>query len=243
MSTKKQKKKFACAHPPQTGPYKVQPKKGGWSQFGTDACILGISIGQDYHEGDKFACLVDWAKNRFERVEIMVADSLQRHNFIYARDIDHDEAYTLSIKAGDEWLARQKDVIAGTDIFRWNDFLGLPKTQNYYQNLSQEYETNLKMRHHLDKVIKGMYMRLYKRDPKAHSLDRFKDFYQTSKAYLLEEAAVNSYIDLQKKTPVIYPGELIFDCTIDDNSRGIRPMKHFVSVTLIRNKSYWKKAA
>ena len=41
------------------------------------SCTLGISVGQPYHEGDKFAATVEWAARHFEHIRVDVSDTLQ----------------------------------------------------------------------------------------------------------------------------------------------------------------------
>ena len=46
-------------------------------------CTVGtllISVGQPYHEGEKFASTVEWAARHFECLHVLIADTLQRHN-------------------------------------------------------------------------------------------------------------------------------------------------------------------
>ena len=59
-----------------SNPYKlVTLRSPGWAAY--SAATLLISVGQPYHEGEKFAATVAWASRHFERVH---ADTLQRHN-------------------------------------------------------------------------------------------------------------------------------------------------------------------
>ena len=52
----------------------------GWVDY--RACTLGISVGQPYHEGEKFAATVEWAARHFEEIVVDVSDTLQRHRLI-----------------------------------------------------------------------------------------------------------------------------------------------------------------
>ena len=40
------------------------------------SCTLGISVGQPYHEGDKFAATLEWAARHFEHIRVDVSDTL-----------------------------------------------------------------------------------------------------------------------------------------------------------------------
>ena len=43
------------------------------------ACILPISVGQQYHEGDKFAATIELINVTFGECTIVIADTLGRH--------------------------------------------------------------------------------------------------------------------------------------------------------------------
>lgn len=65
--------------PNSSNPYKlVTIRSPGWSAY--KAATLLISVGQSYHEGDKFAVTVAWAARHFEKLHVLGADTLQRHN-------------------------------------------------------------------------------------------------------------------------------------------------------------------
>jgi len=59
--------------------YKVRATRAPNWQRNKDG-IFAISVGKKYHEGDKFYSTIKWAAAHFERLHIIVADTLQRHN-------------------------------------------------------------------------------------------------------------------------------------------------------------------
>ena len=100
-------------------PYKVVTLRSpGWAAF-RDATLL-ISVGQPYHEGDKFAATVDWAARHFERLHVLVADTLQRHN----KPDDWSGRGTAWIERNRAaWAACGREVT----VSRWNEWLARPE--------------------------------------------------------------------------------------------------------------------
>ncbi|MGE3284177.1 MAG: hypothetical protein AB7O13_24800 [Alphaproteobacteria bacterium] len=100
-------------------PYKlVTLHSPGWAAF--DAATLLISVGQPYHEGDKFAATVEWAARHFKRLHILVADTLQRHNET-ADWFARGSAWIERNRAA--WVACQRQVT----VSRWNDWIFKPE--------------------------------------------------------------------------------------------------------------------
>ena len=69
------------------------------------SCTLGISVGQPYHESDKFAATVEWAARHFEHIRVDVSDTLQRHRLI-GEGVPAEKAARASLREGDRWIAR-----------------------------------------------------------------------------------------------------------------------------------------
>jgi hypothetical protein len=99
-------------------------RSGNWQRY--RVARMGISVGQPYHEGDKFRAACEWVSSRFDHVQIMVADTLQRHNMPGG---DTRWNRLLAEQAGDAWLARNQssiDLISNQEILRWDDLLADP---------------------------------------------------------------------------------------------------------------------
>ena len=105
--------------PNSSNPYKlVTIRSPGWSAY--KAATLLISVGQSYHEGDKFAVMVAWAARHFEKLHVLVADSLQRHN-----------APGDWRARGAAWIERNHDAWSScgreVTVSRWDDWLAKPE--------------------------------------------------------------------------------------------------------------------
>ena len=102
-----------------SSPYKlVTIRSPGWSAY--KAATLLISVGQSYHEGEKFAVTVAWAARHFETLHVLVADSLQRHN-----------APGDWRAQGAAWIERNHAAWASCErevtVSHWDDWLAKPE--------------------------------------------------------------------------------------------------------------------
>lgn len=105
--------------------YRAQVKSHcGWQKF--DRARFGISVGKEYHEGEKLKAALDWALPRFKYIEVRVSDTLQRYNLAGG---DTPWNHLISRQAGDAWLARNSHIlekVSGLHLFRWDDVLNDP---------------------------------------------------------------------------------------------------------------------
>jgi len=91
---------------------------------GQDIARLNISVGQEYHEGEKFSAVCDWVSRHFNHSVINICDSLQRHN-LEATGIVPKQAHKMAIANGDAWIDRNQQAIAtlpDVQIVRWDDW-------------------------------------------------------------------------------------------------------------------------
>ena len=65
-------------------------------QVHAPSCLLGVSVGQAYHEGEKFSAAIDLLNQTFSQCLILVCDSLQRHTLMLEhRAMSEEEAYQM----------------------------------------------------------------------------------------------------------------------------------------------------
>lgn len=93
--------------------------------------MLLISIGQSYHEGEKFEATLELVNRKFKCCTLMLADTLQRHNIQAQEGLGTDEAYLESLKRCDDWLERNQAAIHNFldipfNVVRWNEYLDHP---------------------------------------------------------------------------------------------------------------------
>lgn len=95
--------------------------------FRKSQCLLTISVGQEAHEGEKFASTIELVNNSFESCIILIDDSLQRHTMALMSDKGADYFYKKSIDEGNAWLHRNKKFYEKLSILnkiiRWDLWL------------------------------------------------------------------------------------------------------------------------
>lgn len=159
--------------------------KGRQYEYRGSSMILLVSVGADYHEGEKLGATVDLInRGGFAHVTVAVADTLQRHNL----QAGTSGAYDESRRRGDQWLARNRPLLdlltPESDILRWDDALADPRYPRALQDISRAYGSDSAYRSALDSTIDRFVAR---RERDARDIDRIRDGCLT---YLLEEVPI-----------------------------------------------------
>jgi len=192
--------------PPQSGSYAIRVKEGDpWHTY--DTLRLEISVGQDYHEGEKFSCTIDWAKARFKNIVILCNDTLQRYNF--SLNSQHDPQYfrKQTEQDGLNWLKRNKQSLAGIKVVHWDHWLDHPDFAYAIESARDTYRENNHFRSAVDQSISSVYERRLKRNLiKSRQKERF---YQLSLDYLMEETACLALAYQSHPGISAYPGSFL----------------------------------
>ncbi|WP_353110387.1 tRNA-dependent cyclodipeptide synthase [Gordonia sp. (in: high G+C Gram-positive bacteria)] len=159
--------------------------KGVHYEYEGRSTILLVSVGADYHEGEKFGATVDRLnRSGFSRVTVAVADTLQRHNL----DVPPGEAYRLSRRRGDQWIARNRPLLdlltADVDVLRWDTALSDPAYPHALDEVRTAYETNSDYAAAIDSTIDRFVSR---RGNDIPDEERIRNGCRT---YLLEEVPI-----------------------------------------------------
>jgi len=95
--------------------------------FSQSRCLLTISVGQEAHEGEKFATTVDLVNRSFGECTMLIDDSLQRHTMALNTEKNAEDFYDISMLEGDAWLNRNSRIYnritIPLNIIRWNQWL------------------------------------------------------------------------------------------------------------------------
>ena len=209
-------------YPAQDGAYKVKVKSEqsthNWQNF--DHARLQISVGQEYHEGDKLEAMLDWAAPRFETIDLCVNDTLQRFNLIFEHGVSRFRAHDVAREEGDKWVERNRSYITrhpNVRVRRWEDW----KKDLIYK----DYKFKIETLYYSDEAFKGaitdniysIWARRQATNPELYTSERFQDFFEMSKIYLLEEITVFALM-FERKTGIdIYPGTVLFAATAFQN--------------------------
>ena len=170
------------------------------------SCTLGISVGQPYHEGDKFAATVEWAARHFEHIRVDVSDTLQRHRLI-GEGGPAEEAARASLREGDRWIARAMPVLGDCGkpytIVRWNEWLrhtDFPVVHAAYSRLAR---SDAVLSAAIAADIDGFIARQVKHGGGVADMSAVR---AASRAYLIEELAAITLQGRAQRSARIYPG-------------------------------------
>ena len=112
-------------YPPATGAYKVFIKgKSTWQDHKT--ARLHISMGNPKQDGEKLQAMTEWLSHRFDKVILIVSDTLQRHNIAFECGISPEKAWGAASMQGRDWLERNKwaiELISQPVVTLWNEWL------------------------------------------------------------------------------------------------------------------------
>lgn len=191
-----------------------------WQDF--DTVRLEISVGQDYHEGEKLKTAAAWARQNFSRAVLIVGDRIQGYNLSIVEGLSLAVAFGRATRKGDEWLERNQEAIKGMEITRWHDWLSNPAYPANRAAVDALYDNNLRFRDHIDNTVEGFWWR---RNAPTGFNERFK---KLSREFLLEETAVfaTSYKELGGISA--YPGsfletwEMFVNESIDGAPEGLK---------------------
>ncbi len=202
-------------YPAQTGVYSVKVKNGrGWDIYNT--ARLQISVGQEYHEGEKFKATIDWARHRFKKVVVCVNDTLQRFNYLYQDGSSESDAFNKAEAAGREWVERNLSIIRSAqnfEIHRWEDWRRNPEFAYEYEHVQNLYNKDPYIKDMVNhEVLNFWKRRIVKDDGKVGYT--FASFQKASTAYLLEEIAVFFLMFRRDEAADVYPGSVLLPCLL-----------------------------
>ena len=156
------------------------------------SCLLTISVGQEYHEGDKFEATIELINKTFEQCKIMLYDGLQRYTMTLHNPGLPDQFLNAAISEGDEWLKRnapnykQLDIL--TEIIRWDHWLKHPDFFEKKQMVIQAIQNIKEYNQAFEDTIHQYLSRYTKRLPHGTYFNK-KHAYFTCLSYLIEECA------------------------------------------------------
>jgi len=190
---------------PQPDRYRVRVNScPAWVGYRT--CTLGISVGQPYHEGDKFAATVEWAARHFEHIRVDVSDTLQRHRLI-GEGVPPQEAAALSLRAGDQWIERAAPVFGDSGrphtIVRWDAWLRHRDFRAVFDAYSGLAQSDPVLSAAIAGDVDGFLARQAKRVAPVADENWMR---AASRAYLIEELAVITLQGAAECSARIYPG-------------------------------------
>jgi tRNA-dependent cyclodipeptide synthase len=197
-------------------------------EFERSRCFLPISVGQPYHEGEKFAATIRLVNDsNFKECVIVVCDTLQRHTMaIFEPEMDEESLYQKALQNGDAWIERNKSTIETLtipyQIVRWNKWLFSPLYQQKRKIIDEAYDTDAKFKQAFDDTVSQFLDRIKKRR-KAINLSIA---FNKSLEYVKEECVVDVLWIKEQFSFIIYPRprpiakQIVFEKFIEENHEG-----------------------
>ncbi len=154
--------------------------------FLASTCLLPISVGQGYHEGEKFKATIAVVNKHFRDCHIVVCDSLQRFSIEFLEELSAPEAKIVSLARGNEWVHRNNTAISlltiPYKISRWDDWKNHAEFQGWEQCIKNLYAVNEQYRSSINETIE-----LFAKARQGVLIDSV-----LTQKYLMEECAIMS---------------------------------------------------
>jgi hypothetical protein len=222
-------------------------------KFPESACLLTISVGQEYHEGDKFSLTTNLVNNCFREYKIMLYDTLQRYTMALNTSKAPEFYYSHALNEGDLWLSRNKKYYERhqkcIEIIRWDHWLNHPSFEPQKQKIKTLLRTDNRYLSFFENTINAFLDRYISRLIGPYDLFNGKRAYELCMDYLIEECSAlclwpetgadyevypnkrNPAMDATHKHFVLerYPNKL-YSVGIKFKSKGRLSAQKFVSV-------------
>ncbi len=190
------------SYPPASGKYKVFIKGVScWQDH--SVARLQISVGQTNAEGEKFFALTEWASLRFDKIQLIVSDTLQKHNIALKNEIDLETAEKMALFEGEKWLQQNKKAIEIIPahkriVTRWNDWIKHEDYTPIKEKLAKLFTNNEAFRNIVE--LKAYEFCIRTNQDKTVA-------FETSLKYIMEELPAFGVMLKNERAVDIYPGE------------------------------------
>ena len=165
------------------------------AQFKKAKCLLTISVGQEVHEGDKFAATIELVNASFGSCVLLVDDTLQRHSMALNKKEEAESFYESSLLAGDLWLQRNKIYYQHLSILetiiRWDKWLIHPHYNIQQEKIKQLIKEDVAYAKVFNQTIEEFLRRYYLRLTQQQGFD-WERARRLCLDYLIEECTALS---------------------------------------------------
>ncbi len=156
-------------------------------------CLLLISVGQQYHEGEHLESIIECInRHQFQCCHIAVGDFIQRYTLQILYGISQSEAEARALFDGEEWLRRNQKIYGKLSmpyqVHRWKDWLIHPKFLDYFYQIKVELEESPMFRLEFQKSVEEFLARAQKQFPHKDMFTLKNKFLCLE--YLAEECAI-----------------------------------------------------
>jgi len=174
-----------------------------WKQH--NCCRIGISVGNLAFEEDKLQTLLSWAHGRFSQCLLYIADTLQRHNYVWKFGMSEEEAYQQALESGRQWLSRNKNTLeqyfSSQNISYWDRWRISESFQSLHKQVTAICQHNSLIESALDTDIANFLSRR-----SINSLSK-ELAYQKCRDFLIEEVVVHTLMARETRAAKLYPAK------------------------------------
>ena len=176
--------------------------------FQQSTCIMPISIGQKYHDGEKFLAIIKLINKSFKACTLFVADSIYRHTLKITDSSSDPILYQKAALKGQLWLDYNRHILSQLTIphhiLRWDYWLQHPDYLKWHAVISKFYGTNAVYQHALDETIVAFLTR-YKQTLTDKISFNMQHAFTCCLAYLKEECAALCLMAQEQYDFEVYP--------------------------------------
>jgi tRNA-dependent cyclodipeptide synthase len=178
------------------------------------ACMLPISVGQKYHENDKFIATIELINSQFGECTVVVADTLARHTSLKESENDTDDTIRQRLRIkGDEWIKRNakalKKLTIPHKIVRWDEYLEHQKYQNKRKRIESLYTDDQPFKKAVEGAMAGFLRRYKQQHINKKKIFGEEKAFEDSLEYVKEECAVLIlWPETENCDYLIYPNKL-----------------------------------
>ncbi|GFM35743.1 hypothetical protein [Desulfovibrio psychrotolerans] len=155
-------------------------------------CFVPISLGQEYHEGGKFASIMRLVEKSFKECVIIVSDVLHRHTLVIEdASLDAEQALSRALEKGRQWVAANsahwKDLSIPCRVVYWGELLHSEAYMRHRRELDALCSKSYCANHLVDEMVGHFVRSACAADAGESERARVAAL---SREYLLEEHAI-----------------------------------------------------
>ncbi len=193
-------------YPAPSGRYKLNlVENRHWEDY--SCCRIQMSLRDERYEGEKLLALLEWASARFEKVNLVLSDTLIRYSLMYKLGISEHKAAQQTNKMTDEWLQRNSFIksFKNVQITHRDEYLKDPSFCKNFSIIYHSYNNHYLLNRAVNSIMKDFW------SYKQNSLGTYEAFAKQGIQHLLEELAAFGCM-FNEKAIDLYVGRWVSDC-------------------------------
>lgn len=193
-----------------------------------DKCIMPVCKCIDGMHGNRFKALVEETSKHFDKVHLVICDSLDAHNLAEKGDNLWNEAIEVSIQSANRWIRKHLHFIEKFfgeefEVTRWDDLKTDSEFDARYKLVQKLYDENEDIKDYIHQICRTYVDMSAERIYKQGHIPNKEKMMRKSINYTLEEVAGTATYNEWFKSPVIYLGAYFEDPEIFNRKNNIDP--------------------